>query len=122
MRAEKQVSGWAEFCNTWASNWSYTPTPFMANGYVLGQLAKSRSLGVNYLLGIGPKADGELSEGAYKNMAILADWMKANGASLHGAKPLPPSESANVPATAAGAKRFLFAIPQFEKNGKLDNE
>src|SRR4051812_12780722 len=78
LKTDKVAIGWAEFCNTWQSNWSHTDTPFKSDAYVLGQLAKSRSLGVNYLLGIGPKADGGLSEGAYKNMAIVAGWMKRN--------------------------------------------
>jgi alpha-L-fucosidase len=87
---------------------------------VLGQLAKSRSLGINYLLGIGPDAQGELHPDAYKNMAVLADWMKVNGEAVHAVKPLPAGESANVPATALGKKRFLFATREFRKNGKQE--
>src|SRR5439155_196483 len=122
MRAEKPVIGWAEFCNTWASNWSYTPTPFKANGYVLGQVARARSLGVNYLLGIGPKADGELSDDAYKNMAALAGWMKNNGVSVHGAGPLRSGETASVTATAKGSTRYLFALPQFRNGGSMEED
>jgi alpha-L-fucosidase len=122
LKTDKVAIGWAEFCNTWQSNWSHTETPFKSNGYVLGQLARSRSLGINYLLGIGPKADGDLSSGAYENMAAVAEWMKKNGASVHGAKPLPPSESASVPATAAGTTRYLFAIPKFQSDGNLDKD
>ena len=42
---DKVQDGWAEFCNTWASNWSYVEQPMRHNGFVLGQLAQGRSLG-----------------------------------------------------------------------------
>src|SRR6185295_10377595 len=95
-----KATEWAEFCNTWTNNWSYVPQPFRANGYVLGQLAQSRSLGINYLLGIGPMASGDLEPAAYANMAVVADWMKVNGIAVKNATPLPDGERASVPATA----------------------
>jgi alpha-L-fucosidase len=49
----------------------------------------------------------------YQNMAAVRDWMKLNGPAVQGAGPLPPAETASVPATARGDTRYLFAIPQF---------
>jgi alpha-L-fucosidase len=117
LKADKPVQGWAEFCNTWTTAWPYVEQPYRANGYVLSQLATARSLGVNYLLGIGPDKDGQLAPDAYKNMAIVADWMKKNGSAVHAVRPLPEKESANVPATSAGSTRYLFALPQFKDKG-----
>lgn len=118
LKTNKIATTWAEFCNTWALMWTYDTRPFRSNAFVLGQLAKSRSLGINYLLGIGPDGQGEFHPKAYENMAVLAGWMKANGESVHAVKPLPKGESANVPATSLGSKRFLFAIPQFKPGEK----
>lgn len=114
--AHEPVNGWAEFCNTWTAYWPHVANaPFRAPGYVLGQLAASRAVGVNYLLGVGPTKDGEFVDQIYKNMAIVGQWMKHNGASVKGAaRPLPPAESASVPATARGSVRYLFAIPKFD--------
>lgn len=113
--AHKPVTGWAEFCNTWTAYWPHVANaPFRAPGYVLGQLAESRAVGVNYLLGVGPTRDGEFVDGIYKNMAAVAEWMKQNAVSVKdGAKPLPETESASVPATMKGNTRYLFAIPKF---------
>lgn len=113
--ARKPVTGWAEFCTTWTAYWPHVANaPFHAPGYVLGQLAQSRAVGVNYLLGVGPTKDGEFVDNIYKNMAIVGEWMKHNAASVKGgAKPLPATESASVPATARGDARYLFAIPKF---------
>jgi len=119
---ERKSEGWAEFCNTWTNNWSYVPQPFRANGFVLGQLARARSLGVNYLLGIGPMPDGDLEPAAYRNMAVVADWMKTNGAAIRQARPLADAEKASVPATAAEGRRYLFALPRFQGNGAYEKD
>lgn len=118
----KVATTWAEFCNTWTSSWSHQEIPFRAPGFVLSQLATSRSLGVNYLLGVGPMASGEMCDGVYENMAIVAGWMKSNGESIKGTKPLPPSERASVPATMRGSTRYLFALPKFKDNGTRESD
>lgn len=118
LNTDQVADGWAEYCNTWTTNWSHINNiPFRANGYVLGQFVKSRSLGVNYLLGVGPMATGEFTPEIYQNMAVVAGWMKLNGRSVRGTKPLPAGETASVPATAAGYVRYLFAAPQFKEGG-----
>jgi alpha-L-fucosidase len=119
LKTEQVQDGWAEFCNTWANNWSYVEQPMRHNGFVLGQLAKSRSLGVNYLLGIGPMRTGDFSLKAYENMKVVAGWMSKNGDSIRGTTPLSKGESASVPAVAKGASRFLFAIPTFKDGGSF---
>jgi alpha-L-fucosidase len=118
----KKAAGWAEFCNTWTNNWSYVPQPFRANGFVLGQLAQSRALGVNYLLGIGPMANGDLEPEAYANMAVVQQWMKINGAAIKQAKPLADSETASVPATGSGSTRYLFALPKFSGTSMYEKD
>lgn len=120
---QKTGTGWAEFCNPWTGAWPYTKNEhFRSNGFVLGQLAECRSMGVNMLLGIGPMANGQLSPDAYKNMAVLAEWMKNNGIAVHAVQPLPAGESASVPATAAGPVRYLYAIPKFKNGSMSDSE
>jgi alpha-L-fucosidase len=120
---DKPVTGWAEFCNTWTAYWPHVDNaPFRAPGFVLGQLARSHSLGVNYLLGVGPTKDGEFCEGIYQNMAIVAGWMKRNGAAINGTKPLPASESASVPAVMSDSTRYLFATRDFRANGSFPED
>lgn len=116
------ATGWAELCNTWTNSWSHQEIPFRSNAYHLGQLAKCRSLGINYLLGVGPTRDGVFVDEIYKNMAVVGDWMKKNGPSVKEATPLPTGETASVPATAGKGVRYLFAIPQFLGDGSYDSE
>ncbi len=115
LKTNKVATTWAEFCNTWALLWTYDTRPFRSNAFVLGQLALSRSLGINYLLGIGPDGQGELHPAAYQNMEVLAGWMEKHGDAVHSVKPLLVGETANVPATAKENTRYLFAIPEFNK-------
>jgi alpha-L-fucosidase len=117
---ERPPLAWAEFCNTWTGAWPHVEgARFRATGYVLGQLAQSRAWGINYLLGVGPTKDGEFVSGIYHGMSEVAGWMKQNGRSVLGAKPLPDGEKASVPATARESSRFLFAIPKFEGNDPM---
>lgn len=115
LKTDKKPNGWAEWCTTWTDGWAYNPAPLYANGFVLGNLAKARSLGINCLLDVGPDADGELHPNAYKGMAVVAEWMKRNRPAVVGAGTLPKGESADVPATAAGNLRYLFAVPRYKK-------
>jgi alpha-L-fucosidase len=112
---------WAEFCNTWTNSWANSNTqPFRSNAFVLGEFVSARAWGVNYLLGVGPTADGVFPEAVYKNMKVVEQWMKINGASIKNVKQLPAGEETSVPATATGNTRYLFAIPAFKNNGKYD--
>jgi alpha-L-fucosidase len=122
LTADRPVAGWAEFCNPWSSSWSHQNQPLKANGYVLGQLVTSRSLGINYLLGVGPMNTGEFSPALYKNLAALAAWMKTNARAVRAVTPLPPGESASVPATASADARYLFAHPQFKDDGTHEKD
>jgi alpha-L-fucosidase len=123
LTATKVATGWAEFCNTWTDYWPHVKdAPFRAPGFQLAQLVTSRALGVNYLLGVGPTSDGEFVEGIYQNMAAVEGWMKKNGAAVTQGMPLPAAESASVPATAAGAARYLFAVPAFSEGGRFEKD
>lgn len=112
---ERPKVEWGEFCSTWTRSWAHEEIPFRAPGNVLGKLALVRSWRVNYLLGVGPMASGEMAPGVYENMATVAEWMKTHRPSIHAAGPLPPAESASVPATAGDGVRYLFAVPRFKE-------
>lgn len=122
LKAGRKPNGWAEWCTTWTKGWAYSPEPLYANGFILGNLAKARSLDINVLLGVGPDAQGELSPNAYQGMAVVADWMKLHKPSVIGAGALPKGEKANVPATASGNLRYLFACPQYKEDQRATDE
>jgi alpha-L-fucosidase len=114
---------WAEFCNTWTNSWANSNTQQMrSNAFVLGQFVSARAWGVNYLLGVGPTAEGIFPAQVYTNMKVVGGWMKQNAASVQHVQQLPQGESASVPATSKGNYRYLFAIPEFKEGGKYDSD
>jgi alpha-L-fucosidase len=114
---------WAEFCNTWTNSWANSNTqPFRSNAFVLGEFVSAKAWGVNYLLGVGPTADGVFPDAVYKNMKVVQEWMKQNSKSVKGVQQLPTNEDASVPATSNGNTRYLFAIPKFKNNGKYEED
>ena len=109
LTTDKVATGWAEYCNTWTNAWPHVAgARFRAHGFVLGQFVKSRSLGINYLLGVGPMSTGEFTGEIYQNMDVVAGWMKRNGQSVRDTRPLPEDETASVPATAVASTRYMF--------------
>jgi alpha-L-fucosidase len=114
---------WAEFCNTWTNSWANSNTqPFRSDAFVLGEFVAARAWGVNYLLGVGPTADGVFPQAVYDNMKVVGDWMKKNGRSVQQVQQLPADEKASVPATAKNNFRYLFAIPAFKNGSKYDED
>lgn len=114
--------GWAEFCNTWGNAWAYTPGGYKSDAFVLGQLVKSRSLHINYLLDVGPDKDGRFPHAAYDGMAVVSGWMRANAEAVYAVTPLPAGETASVPATAAKGVRYLYVIPEFKLSAEFKNK
>ena len=52
-------------------------------------LSKIASRGGNFLLNIGPKADGTVPEYEVQALHGIAEWMKVNSAAIHGTLPTP---------------------------------
>lgn len=102
---------WAEFCNPWNGNWPYVKRPYKDLNVVLTDLVRCRAFGINYLLGIGPMADGNLASEAYENIDKLKSWMQKFGEAIHATQRLVMEESASVPAASKGNVRYLYIIP-----------
>ncbi len=118
LQTSKVATEWAEYCNTWTPYWGDVEgARFRAPAFIIGQYALCRSLHINYLPSVGPKADGEMVPAVYENMKLFAEWMAKNAQSVKGTQPLPQNETASVPGTSSGKDRFLFAIPSFSNKG-----
>jgi alpha-L-fucosidase len=102
---------WAEFCNTWNFNWPYVDKDYRHFSRVLDELIRCRIHGINYLLGIGPKADGDLCYRAYEGFDLFEMWMTANGESVAGVKPLAKGEACSIYASQKGDVRYAYLMP-----------
>jgi len=66
-----------------AKDYHWKPAAQMIS-YLLSNTAK----GGNYLLNIGPKADGSLPPMAIRRLREMGGWLAANGEAVYGAKPV----------------------------------
>ena len=116
--AEQKPKGWWEYCTIWSKRlaWAYTNnSEYRPTNEIITELIKTRNWGGNYLLNIGPRADGDFPEQAIKGMQELTAWMKKNSEAILYTGSLPEGETSNVYATAKGNIRFLFIIPSEKK-------
>ncbi|WP_168432967.1 alpha-L-fucosidase [Pontiella sulfatireligans] len=102
---------WAEFCNTWNFNWPYVDKDYRHFNRVLDELIRCRIHGINYLLGIGPKADGDLCYRAYEGFELFEDWMSTNGESVNGVHLLAENETCSTHASQKSNVRYVYLMP-----------
>jgi alpha-L-fucosidase len=72
-------------------------------GEVTFKLVDIVSKGGNYLLNVGPMADGTIPQPSQDTLRTVGRWLKANGEAVYGAGPTPFGEELGEP-SAAGAK------------------
>lgn len=80
-----------ETCMTLNDNWGYAAhdTRWKTTTDVLQKLIDITSKGGNYLLNIGPKANGTFPIESENRLAEISTWMKVNGEAIHGTKASP---------------------------------
>lgn len=117
-------AAWWDHCDIWTeSSWGYAKNgKFKSPSWFLEHLVTSRSLGGNFLANASPGPDGDMHPNYYKNMAILAEWMKHSGKSVIGAGPSPGMERSNVMITTHGNIWYLHLLPEFNKEVSLKTD
>ena len=76
---------------------------------LLHLLVDLASKGVNYLLNIGPRADGSVPDESVNRLRAIGEWMKTNGEAIYGAKATPyPHEFPWGGITQKGNRLYLL--------------
>ena len=80
-------SDW-ESCMTMNDTWGFKAKDhnWKSTEKLVRNLIDLASKGGNYLLNIGPKADGSFPEASVERLRGIGDWMAVNGESLYGTK------------------------------------
>jgi alpha-L-fucosidase len=78
-----------EVCMTLNDNWSYNrhDRNWKDPGTVVHNLVDIVGKGGNYLLGVGPTAEGVVPDEAVRILDEVGRWLRANGESIYGAGP-----------------------------------
>ena len=82
-----------ETCMTMGSAWPWRPhDDFKSVGTLVRNLCRIVARGGNYLIGIGPDANGEFDPVVYERLNGLGKWLKRNGEAIYSTRPIQPYE------------------------------
>lgn len=108
---KERPEGWWEYCHIWNDGgWGYLRHEiYKPIGWMLSEFSRARAWGGNFLPNVGPNADGELPDAAYRRFAELEEWMKHSGQAVFDVEPAPEA-CCNVPVTRRGNTWYLHAL------------
>jgi len=101
--AASQADAW-EVPATINHTWGYRKddTDWKSPGDITFKLVDIVSKGGNYLLNVGPMADGVIPPPSQDNLRTVGRWLKVNGEAVYGAGPSPFGEEFGEPSSRGG--------------------
>ena len=102
-----------ETCMTMNETWGFKKNDhsWKSSSTLIRQLADCASMGGNYLLNVGPTAEGEIPVPSLERMTAIGKWMKVNGAAVYGTSANPfPRKPAWGRVTQKGEMLYLFVF------------
>lgn len=86
-----------EVCMTLNDHWGYSKDDqnHKSTRYLVHVLARSASVGANFLLNVGPTAEGEILPVHAARLRQVGAWLKLNGESIYGTRAgsIPPTQA-----------------------------
>ncbi len=116
------IPGDWEVCNTLNGSWGYSSHNHnWRNGkQVTRELIDIVSRGGNYLLNIGPMADGSIPEESIKTFKTVGAWVKPNAEAIYGTDATPFAEEPSWGrVTRKGSNTLYLFVYDMPKNGEI---
>jgi alpha-L-fucosidase len=99
------------------NSWSYVPNDHYKSAHdLIHLLVKIVSRGGNFLLNIGPSADGDWDTAAYARLKDIGEWMKINSEGIYNSKPIAPYSSDNIFFTQSKDGKNIYAFYLSDKD------
>ena len=100
----------AEMCQTMNRHWGIGKDDFayMSPAEIIENLCACRKVGANYLLNVGPTAEGEIPAYEEAALARAGDWVRLCGDLVYDGKPAAVKGQGEDFALEAGGKTYLF--------------
>jgi alpha-L-fucosidase len=98
-----------ESCMTLNSSWGYQAADddWKTPRQVVRNLISCARDGGNYLLNIGPRADGSIPERSTEVLDSVGRWLERNGTSIYGTEPCQPRRSNYASFTRKGNRLYM---------------
>ncbi len=105
---EKYVA--AEMCQTMNLHWGIAKNDFayLSPKHIIKNLCACRKVGANYLLNVGPTAEGKIPDYESAVFRRVGDWVKINGKPVYRAKPTDIKTDGDDFALELDGKIYLF--------------
>lgn len=105
-----------ESCMTMGDSWGYIEHDpnIRSASQILYSLVTAASGEGNYLLNIGPKADGSICRRELSRLDVIGEWMKAYGESIYGSErcPIHPGRLGLMTAKGSTVYYHVFRYPR----------
>jgi alpha-L-fucosidase len=111
-----------EVCMTINDHWGYCATDrnTKSTRRLIHLLARSASVGGNYLLNVGPTAEGEILPVQVARLRRVGEWLRANGESIYGTRvSVIPSTPASV-STSRGNTHYIHVLDSHSDEIAMD--
>ena len=113
-----------ETCMTMNEHWGYNKNDqqWKPTKEILQMLADIASKGGNYLLNVGPTAEGVFPSASIERLREIGQWMALNGESIYGTEASPFKKLAWGRATrkmTSGGTRLYLHVFDWPENGRL---
>ena len=114
------IPGDWETCMTMNGHWGYNAADdkWKSSEELIRKLADICSKGGNFLLNIGPTAEGEFPAPCIERLRDMGRWLRVNGESIYGTKAGPFAHLSWGCATRKGSKLYLHVF-DWPKDGRL---
>ena len=110
-----------ESCMTMNTTWGYKSydDQWKSPSVIIRNLIDIASKGGNYLLNVGPTAEGLIPAPSVERLAAVGKWMKVNGASIYGTTASPFSKQLEFGRATSNAGRVYLHVFDWPTNGRL---
>jgi alpha-L-fucosidase len=107
-----------ETCMTMNDNWGYKSSDhnWKNTQELISNLCNVISKGGNFLLNVGPTSEGEFPPEAIQRLKEVGNWMKTNGESIYGAKPVEPYQETKIVFTEKDRTVYAIYLPEKNEN------